>query len=263
MKINYIDDTEDLTEFSYIYKRDVFRRNNLYYRFVKNCYVCGESFFMRLSYPTDVCSVQCSMSKEDKRVKISRSLTGHKRSLRERSIISNRMNKGDVVKNNTPLFDTYYKQLIPVEEVDRFGIVLLVRCSLCNEWFIPKRTAVEARAQFIKGNTDREGRFYCSDGCKFNCPIFNKRKYPSNNKNNSLPSENQIRIWSKEVLKRHNHICEYCGKKANTAHHIIPKKLDQFYALDPDNGIACCEECHYKYGHKDECNTYNLSKITC
>jgi hypothetical protein len=63
----------------------------------------------------------------------------------------------------------------------------------------------------------------------------------------------ELSIWRTAVLTQHDHICEYCGDIANIAHHIIPKKLAPFFALDPDNGIACCEECHYKYGHTAEC----------
>jgi len=43
--------------------------------------------------------------------------------------------------------------------------------------------------------------------------------------------------------------CERCG--------------DPFFALDPDYGIACCEKCHYKYGHTDECNSAVISNKLC
>jgi len=61
-------------------------------------------------------------------------------------------------------------------------------------------------------------------------------------------------------------ICEYgCGKEATDVHHIRPQKLEPFFSLDPDYGLACCEECHYKYGHKtgSECSTGNLAQIAC
>lgn len=70
-------------------------------------------------------------------------------------------------------------------------------------------------------------------------------------------------MWSKEVLARADNICEYCGEIATDAHHIQPKKLEPFYALDPDNGIACCEECHYKYGHSGSCSTGALANTMC
>jgi hypothetical protein len=73
-----------------------------------------------------------------------------------------------------------------------------------------------------------------------------------------------LRIWREEVLKRANYKCEYCGKPATIAHHSKSKKLEPFFALDPDYGLACCEKCHYKYGHRDmECTTGYLANIDC
>ena len=66
-----------------------------------------------------------------------------------------------------------------------------------------------------------------------------------------------------EVFRRDNYECEYCGENAENAHHIKPKKLEPFFALDPDYGIACCKKCHNKYGHKDECAAYILSSVVC
>ena len=73
----------------------------------------------------------------------------------------------------------------------------------------------------------------------------------------------ELSIWSKEVLKRAKNKCEICGKKAEHAHHIEPKKLVPGLALDPENGLALCKNCHYKYGHVDECSTGNLAATKC
>jgi len=262
MKIEYDGGgLEKIDEFLYIYTRDVFRRNNLYYKFVSACSVCGQSFFMRINYPTDVCSVSCSNKSTAVRAKISTALTGLKKTALQCSAISKRMSKGGVVEKNIPLFDTYAKQLIPVEEVKNNNGLLEVRCAYCGKWFIPKRTSVEGRAQFIKGNTDRECRLYCSDVCKDNCPIFNKRNGCKSNKSIYFTTT-QLNTWSKEVLKRADYKCEYCGEKAEHAHHVRPKKLEPGLALDPDNGVACCVKCHYKYGHSGECSSFNISKLT-
>lgn len=50
-----------------------------------------------------------------------------------------------------------------------------------------------------------------------------------------------LATWSQEVLKRVDYICEICGGSAEHAHHIEPKKLQPFLALDPDNGLAVCK----------------------
>jgi|GEM_PF-2442712 hypothetical protein len=269
MKIKYGNDgLENLDSFSYIYKRDVFRRKRLYYKFINSCSVCGESFFMRATYPTKICSANCAHQSETIKKKISKSMSGVKKSKQECKAISKRMSKGGVIKKNIPLFDTYAHQIFPIEEVKNDNGILLVKCSLCGEWFVAKRTSVEARAQYIKGNIDRESKLYCSDGCRSSCSIFNKHKYPvgfnvRKSRNIIEYTSYELQIWSKEVLKRAKYVCEYCGKQATVAHHIQPKKLESFYALDPDNGIACCSICHYKFGHRDNCTTINIANFVC
>jgi 5-methylcytosine-specific restriction endonuclease McrA len=269
MKIVYNDDGfEKLDEFNYVYSRDVFRRNNLYYRYVRKCAECGDSFFMRISYPTTFCSKKCANTSKITKEKISLSLTGHKRSKLECVNISNRLSKGGVVFSNIPLFDTYAHQLFPIEAVRNNNGILEVRCAFCSKWFIPKRTSVESRAQYIKGNISIESRLYCSDICKYNCPIFNKHKYPRGfnprgNRNTLKFTESELRVWSDEVLKRADYKCEYCGEIAVHAHHIESKKLKPFFALDPDNGVACCIKCHYTYGHSGNCSAVVIANTIC
>lgn len=265
MKILITEDClEDIDEFSYIYTRDVFRRKNLYYKFKPECSVCGQSFFMRMTYPTNVCSIVCSSKLKSVRDKISSSLSGLKRSSSECVAIAKRMSKGGVVKKNIPLFDTYAEQLVPIEVVRNINGVLEVRCANCNNWFVPGRTSVEGRAQYIKGNIDRECRLYCSDVCKHSCSIFNKHEHRSDtsSKQNKYFTSVQLSVWSAEVIKRAGFKCEYCGEPAKHAHHERPKKLEPFFALDPDNGVACCVNCHYKYGHSGDCSTVNISKAS-
>jgi len=45
----------------------------------------------------------------------------------------------------------------------------------------------------------------------------------------------------------------------------MPQKLYPEFALDPDNGIVLCEECHNKYGHEkgSHCSTGNLANKIC
>jgi 5-methylcytosine-specific restriction endonuclease McrA len=179
--------------------------------------------------------------------------------------------KGGVCKKDIPLYDTFSNNLSLVEDTNFIinieGMkVLQVKCSYCNKWFIPTQSQCENRVQFIRGHTDRESRFYCSDMCKALCPVFFKRKWPTGynpRKHRNKINESDLRVWSKEVLKRADYVCEYCENPATEAHHIQPKKLEPFFALDPDNGIACCEKCHYKYGHKNECSFVFLASIEC
>jgi len=180
--------------------------------------------------------------------------------------------KGGITKRNLALYDTYNNRLSYCEETRRDPkeeAILQVKCTKCNTWFTPTRDSVQHRIYTLEkksSNTAQEANFYCSDECKDACPIFKKQKYSADekrSKTNSNFTSAELNAWSKEVLKRANNQCEYCGGPATEAHHIYPKKLEPFYALDPDNGVACCEECHYKHGHKDWCSTGNLANIIC
>jgi hypothetical protein len=74
------------------------------------------------------------------------------------------------------------------------------------------------------------------------------------------------------------YICENCkinfnNRKSLSSHlnkgkcrfFYIKKYKEPIFILDPDYGIACCEKCHYKYGHKTgtECSTGNLANVIC
>ena len=113
--------------------------------------------------------------------------------------------------------------------------------------------------------------FYCSEECKHQCPLYNKKVTQLIREQNikiGLEKElfftsEEYNTWRDEVLKRSKNRCEFCGEKASHAHHSKPIKLEPFFSLDPDYGISCCEKCHFIYGHKDECSTGKLSSIIC
>jgi len=136
-------------------------------------------------------------------------------------------------------------------------------CSNSKEkggWFTPTRQQLRDR---IMATTAFDGSYlYCSNECKNECPLFNV--YSDPNRNISKPYTNEeYQIWRLEVLNRSEYKCEYCNEAATHVHHSRPQKLEPFYSLDPDFGIACCEKCHYEKGHKDECSTGNLATINC
>ncbi|MEA2037115.1 MAG: HNH endonuclease [Nanoarchaeota archaeon] len=56
----------------------------------------------------------------------------------------------------------------------------------------------------------------------------------------------QYSKWRKSVLKRDNYTCQYCGDYDVTlnVHHIKPYYENRKLALDIENGITLCEECH-------------------
>ncbi len=140
-------------------------------------------------------------------------------------------------------------------------------------WFTPLRSQIENRRRAIEDINGLEGcYFYCSDKCKDECPLFNKSV-------NQLIKVDQIRVghledswynsqeyqtWRNQVFKLDNNKCVWCGKEAMIVHHILPQKIYPELSLDPENGLSSCQECHYKYGHRDKwCTTGYLSTLTC
>jgi hypothetical protein len=134
-------------------------------------------------------------------------------------------------------------------------------------YFIADYSQISERIRQLENPNGNEGSYlYCSDECKQECPLFNLQVDPYRKIfKKYLYKKGEYNIWRQEVLKRADYICEYCEQPATHAHHSRPQKLEPIFILDPDYGIACCQECHYKYGHKKgtECSTGNLAKIIC
>ena len=143
---------------------------------------------------------------------------------------------------------------------------IIIKCKNCDKEFIPTHYQLYARIYEVEKDDGNGGcYFYCSEKCKQECPLFNLR---TDYFLIDIPKEQpytaaEYQKFRQFVLKRENKKCENCGEKATHVHHIHPQKLEPFFSLDPDFGIACCEKCHYKYGHKDECSTYKLATKNC
>lgn len=278
MKIEYDEEGfEILDDYTYRYKTDIFVKLGKgwnYYVYKGVCRGCGDPYFMHKYKPTDFCSASCAISGAS-HYNYGKNLSSKTRKRISKSSIGEKSSqwKGGISELDIPLFDTYAHQISYVEGVRRNPKNpnwLQVRCTYCKKWFSPKMTAVGRRAFFLKGElVSSEQRFYCSNKCKALCPVFGQHKYPKGQKPYYCPTKSdyyaktELNIWREEVLKRADYKCEYCGGSATVAHHERPKKLEPFFALDPDYGIACCEECHYKYGHQGDCSTSALAFIVC
>ena len=130
-------------------------------------------------------------------------------------------------------------------------------------WFTPTLIQIQERIRQIEHVDGNDGcYFYCSDECKNQCPLFNTHSDPYKNKEVYYTSV-EYQTFRKFVLERDNYICQFCGGKATDVHHERPQKLEPFFSLDPDFAWSCCKECHYKYGHKDECSTGKLASKIC
>ena len=134
-----------------------------------------------------------------------------------------------------------------------------------GDWFTPEYELFSRRVWAIEKDDGNGGNyFYCCEECKHECPLFNLHSDP-NKITEELYTSEEYQTFRNEVLKRENYICEYCGEKAIDVHHSRPQKLEPGFVLDPDLGVACCEKCHYKYGHKTgtNCSTGNLANKLC
>ncbi len=134
-------------------------------------------------------------------------------------------------------------------------------------WFTPTGIQISERIRCLEKQDGNDGsHFYCSQKCKDECPLYNLRSDPYEIKDTELPyTENELQTLDEFVMERENNRCEYCGEKADHVHHIKPKKLEPFFALDPDYAIAVCKKHHYKHGHPKgtECSTGALAAKKC
>ena len=141
-----------------------------------------------------------------------------------------------------------------------------------NGWFIPEYKIIYERIRQLESIDGNGGCYlYCSENCKNTCSLYGKHV-------SQLIKEDQIKagyleepwytsqeyqIWRSKVFELDDNKCVYCGELSTTAHHILPQKTHPELSLDPENGLSCCVDCHFKYGHKGECSTGNLSKLVC
>ena len=242
-------------------KNGVFLKNDRdSYIYMEACKRCGKSYLTLKHIISDYCGRSCAYSGRKYSEEIRKNMGKAKRGKKSHFW------KGGAHKKGLPLFETYGHRLwcdvVGYKYIDGLKI-LTVKCSSCEDMFVPTVSNVVHRVRYLEGKESCESRFYCSDGCRMTCPVFNQTKYPKGFK---LPFEYTIEeynAWRSEVMSRVNYRCEYCGSRATDAHHIRPKALESFFALDPDYGLACCEECHYKYGHSDECSTASIANTIC
>ncbi len=142
-------------------------------------------------------------------------------------------------------------------------------------WFEPTIYQLNCRKHGIDSNDINY--LYCCEDCKKECVLFGRTAvelYNIINENKEIIyTTSEYNIWHEEVLYRQRvenntdmNFCEYCHSTENLhVHHEVPQKIVPGYALDPENGIILCEDCHYKYGHEKgtECSTGNLANKIC
>ena len=259
---------------------------------LKNCYT--EETIKKMSE-----SSKGFVHTDDSKNKISEKLKGKKQSIehieklrqlkigkkihtkKTKKIISmNTKHSISKIKKKYPLFSKIEEMRYNPVKPDEKEIQVHCKYHECKnskehgDWFTPSGRNISERIYALERDDGSGGLyFYCSNKCKEECPLYAKRTF-------ELIKLDQIRagiikeeyytyeekqIFNKEVLKRADDLCEYCGQPAEHVHHIRPQKLEPFFSLDPDYGVACCSDCHYKYGHETgtECSTGQLAQTVC
>ena len=178
-------------------------------------------------------------------------------------------------------FRENYKFLLLTEEIKelleedwKVGMsIMQFRCKRCDEWFTPTMRMIVNRNYSLKNRNDG-CYFYCSNECKNSCSLFGLRlDYFLNNLNITSELEDGFgySTWRNEVLQRQSketelcyNFCEICGTETNLhVHHEKPQKTHPHLALDPDNGIILCKDCHFEHGHSGDCSTGSLAIKIC
>ena len=176
-----------------------------------------------------------------------------------------------------PLYDTYASKIILCEPVRRNlkdPNILEVKCTWCGKWFIPSKSLLYNRSEYIKGNPNynSECRFYCSGGCKRCCPVWGKTP-------EQLMKEDAIRVgrlsWlelnrevqpqlRQMVFERDEYKCIKCEKTEGLhCHHILPVSTNPLESADVDNCLTVCKECHKEIHKKNGCKYYELRMEIC
>lgn len=168
-------------------------------------------------------------------------------------------------------YDRYADRLSTFEEIRRDPInleLLQVRCfySSCREWFNPTVGMVQDRLRAFN-NIGPENHFYCSDECKNNCSVFNKKTDNQNKKSQCDRSDNLQSELRDIVLELDNYTCQLCGNSEDETpgielicHHIKPMVTDLMLASDVDNCITLCVNCHKKVHQLPGCQLNELRK---
>jgi len=181
--------------------------------------------------------------------------------------------KGGYASKNIPTYNEYANQIVwcePVRRNQEDPNILEIKCTWCGKWFIPKQYNVRNRIQSLNGNDNYPGenRFYCSDGCKQNCPIWNKSP-------EQLMKEDAVKAgrltWlelnrevqpqlRQMVFKRDGWKCTKCESTESLhCHHVEGIRWEPLQSSDIDMCITVCKECHKEIHQKDGCK-YNELK---
>jgi 5-methylcytosine-specific restriction endonuclease McrA len=57
--------------------------------------------------------------------------------------------------------------------------------------------------------------------------------------------------WTSLVKLHADYTCEWCGKPATDAHHMIARAQGNRLRFSPENGVALCKGCHMEFHNRN------------
>lgn len=172
-------------------------------------------------------------------------------------------------KLNLASYDTYSNKLKPIDKCrrnEKNPDILEVKCTNCDEWFIPTLKEVSYRIrEIIKLGRDNL-KFYCSDNCKKSCRMYRKsaKVLINEDKRNAgiyeTPLDREVQPELKQLcLERDGYTCIKCGsKKKLICHHIEGIQYNPIESADLDIVITVCENCHREIHQQKNCGYAEL-----
>jgi len=233
-----------------------------WYEFKEKCLGCGNDFLGVVGRNSSFCGNKCKANSEFHNMKGYKHSDETKKKMSESRKGNNNSNyKGRTIQYKNALYGGYEfwnPKLSWIEDTRKSDKgIIEVKCTFCKEWFKPSDLQLDKRYYRID---DNNGRFYCSDKCKSNCPEFQQLKYPKGHKP-YIEKRHDQHDWRNLVLERDNYTCQKCGKSDVdlVAHHIDPVINNPIESADIDNGITLCKDCD-KQVHKIPGCGYNELK---
>ena len=116
------------------------------------------------------------------------------------------------------------------------------------------------RVRCLEGRQLGEQRFYCSDQCKQECPIFGKILHP---KGFAPETSREVQPELRQMrFKIDNYTCQKCNKHQDEletglhCHHIEGVRWEPLESADVDKVITYCKDCHLEVHQQEGCG-YN------
>lgn len=172
---------------------------------------------------------------------------------------------GGYYSKGIPLYNTYASRIEYAEKCRRNlkdKNILEVKCAYCGKWYIPTITQVYERIRSLEGTNYGEQRLYCSDKCKYECPIYHQILYAKDYK---VETSREVQPELRQMrFKIDNYTCKKCGKHqddldvALNCHHLEGIRWEPLESADIDKCITVCKNCHKIIHKKDNCSYVDM-----